>query len=126
MTIQLSNQLVLDGGPIPPRTSATAGYTLDSTGDIRKTVNLTTTDIGDWITPKSGMSGHSAKFDVTSGALSGGVTGTYQNLATPRNFFVTQSSAGTKTATVTVSIKNDSTGVVEATCSVTVTATLSH
>lgn len=82
MTIQLSNQAIFaaTSGGTPPN----AHYSLGSDGNVYKAINnAPAVDIGDWITPKSGMSGYEAKAVLISGpAPNLGTLDTWLNLGT--------------------------------------------
>ena len=105
---------------------ATAGIQLENDGDtveIRPAGNL---DIDDWITPKSQAgNAYEARVTVNTGTLSSGTSGSWLALDITRSWTVTQTVVGTKTANITLEIRKASTGVVMATKTFNLTATVS-
>jgi hypothetical protein len=128
MTIQISDYAVSAGGLSPPLTEARAGYELNSSGDIKKNVNGSITDVGDWLTPKSGMSGYEARFTVQSGTPSYGTFGSWLNLGTSRGFgqVDTSSAGGPIQSSVLVEIRDVATQTVQDSCVVSLSAYLTH
>lgn len=102
--------------------TAVATYRLSSTGDIEQTKNTTTTDIGDWVTPKSAAANYECKATLVSGSLTSGTTGSWLALTTSRAWSVSQSTTGTKTATISVEIRKVGTTTVLDTATITVEA----
>lgn len=103
--------------------TAVALYELRSTGDIFRTVNTTSTDIGDWITPKSAASaGYEVYATLNSGSLTGGTTGSWLALSSNRSWNVNQSTTGIKTAVIGLQIRKTGTTTVLASATITLEA----
>lgn len=107
-----------------PSGTATAQYSLTNLGDIVATGGTnTTSDVGDWLTPKTNIGSFSVYATVVSGAVSSGTTGAWLNLATTRTWTVSRTAAGGTTTTVLdISIRSDSDGVTRATARITLSA----
>lgn len=107
--------------------SAIAEYGLDNDGTAYTQENSgASVDIpGEWWS-KGSTSGLGASYEVrateTSGTVSGGTVGTWQSLSSARAWWVTRSTAGSKTCTLTIEVRNATTLVVLDSCSVTLTA----
>jgi hypothetical protein len=102
--------------------TAVAGYVLASSGDINRLNNANTTDIGDWITPKSAASGYECKATVSLGSLSSGSTGSWLALTSDRSWTCNQSTPGTKSATIVVEIRKTGTTTVLDSATITLEA----
>lgn len=104
--------------------TATAQFELSNAGDVRLTnPNNTVNDVGDWITPKTGMGSYEAMMTVNSGsALTGSATATWLNLGTTRNWQLVESVVGILSSNCTVQIRNATSLLVLATSAVTVIA----
>lgn len=106
-------------------TAATAGYQLESDGDVGARGNGTGgayADIGDWITPKAAAGAtYECRVTLVSGTLSSGTTGTWLALSTTRTWTVAATSS-VKTCTFTIEIRRASDGAVLASVNRTVTA----
>jgi hypothetical protein len=105
--------------------TATAGYQLESDGDIGQRDQSSGglyTDVGDWIAPK-GMAGAAYECQATlvSGTLSSGTTGSWLALNVTRTWTVSATST-LKSCTFTLEIRLAATGTVLATMTVTLTA----
>lgn len=123
-TISLSNYQVNSYGT---DVSANSSYTLSSTGDITFTISGDTNgtqDIGDWISPKSGMSGYECLATVTSGLLTGGTQGTWLNLGTSQTWSRSRGAArsGQTSCTFTLSIRQVGTTTILASATITLLA----
>lgn len=107
MTIQLSNQNIL-ASVISPALP-TAQYTVGSDGNVYKAINnAPAVDIGDWITPQSGMSGYEVRATLNSGSLVAGssAVGTWINLGASASWWNTDTTGGgPSVANMTVEIR---------------------
>lgn len=106
--------------------SATAVYILTSAGDIRYTDgDDTVQDLGDWITPQTNMANYESRVTVTSGTLTTGTEGAWQNLGTTRSWTKSRTvTAGSSSCTFTLEIRRASDAVVVDSATITLTATL--
>lgn len=107
--------------------AASSSYTLSSTGDITFTISGDTNgtqDIGDWISPKSGMANYECLATVTSGTLSGGIAGSWLSLDTPRSWSRNRTSilTGQTSCTFTLQIRKVGTTTVLATATIVLVA----
>jgi hypothetical protein len=99
---------------------AQAVFQLTSAGDIVRTTDGTnvTADAGDWINPKVDMALYESRFDLLSGTLSAGTTGTWQALSSNRSWVKARvrmvDGVGTSSATGTLQIRLASSGTVVA------------
>lgn len=109
--------------------TAIARYQLSAAGDIVGTVsgNNTTSDIGDWITPKASMANYDARVDLVSGGgtVGGSAITTWLNLGTSREWTVTQTGPGMTSSFVDISIRLASDGTVLDTARINFQATRS-
>jgi hypothetical protein len=129
--VSLTNQTVTSNAASPSQ--ATSTYELNSSGVINRIVNGSTTALGNWLTPASGMSGYDARATQTftnsngtlSPALSTGVPSAWLNLGTTRSWQLQTdgSGAGLAARTLTIEIRNTSTLTVLATATITLNAT---
>ncbi|WP_167755567.1 hypothetical protein [Vitreimonas flagellata] len=105
--------------------SATAGYELQSTGDIAKrdfSTGGSYVDIGDWIAPKAAAgAAYECRVTLNSGTLSSGTTGVWLALSSTRTWTVSASST-LKTCNFTVEIRDAASGAVLATATIILTA----
>jgi len=123
-TIALSNYQVNSYGTDQ---SASSSYTLSSTGDITFTISGDTSgtqDIGDWISPKSGMSNYECLATVTSGTLTSGTQGSWLNLGSPQSWTRTRpgGTTGQASVTFTLQIRQVGTTTILASASITLLA----
>lgn len=89
--------------------TATAVYTLAASGDINATQGSNVVvDAGDWIAPKSGMSGYSVLASVSSGSLSSGTVGSWLALGADVTWTRAQSVVGGITAVIDLQIRRNS------------------
>ncbi len=104
-------------------TTAVCSYSLESDGDIVMTVlTNSTVDVGDWITPKVGMSGYDARLHLNSGTNpTTGTMDTWLNLGTTRTWTLERSGLGTTSNNCTLEIRTTS-GVVLKTLTITMNA----
>lgn len=102
--------------------TAVAAYILKSSGDINSTVNTSTTDIGDWVTPKSAAGNYECKATVTSGSLTSGTTGSWLALTSDRSWTCQRSTIGTRDATLSIEIRKTGTTTVLDTATITLQA----
>lgn len=94
---------------------ATATYALSSTGDILASVSSSNVvDVGDWISPQSGMAGYAVFASRLSGVTITGTLDTWLALSSSRSWTITRSTTGTSTATMSVQIRRISDSVVVA------------
>lgn len=113
---------VSDGTASP--TNASARFRLASSGDIyRILVNGGTTDIGDWIAPKSAAGGnYECMATVVSGSLSTGTAGSWLALSSDQEWGRNQTTLGTSVCVITVDIRRVGTTTTLASTTVTLTA----
>jgi hypothetical protein len=86
---------------------ATAGFTIQSNG----TYNISTGQLGNWVTPASGTIAalYQVKVDPTSGSFTGGAaTGTWLDCSTTRGWNLDPDNA----VTFTISFREKATGIV--------------
>jgi hypothetical protein len=119
-TVTISDQFVT-ATRVASGTAVTV-YQLASTGDINRTVNTNTTDIGDWITPKSAASGYEVFATLVSGTLTSGTTGSWLALSSSRSWNVNRSTFGTSTAVVGLQIRKVGTTTVLDSATITLEA----
>ena len=118
---QLANSTDLAADPA----DAESGVMLENDGDLIEVDLSGNIDRGDWITPKSAAgNAYEARVTVNTGTLSTGTGGVWQALGTTRSWTVQQTVIGTKTANITVEIRLAITGLVLATKTVDITATV--
>lgn len=116
-TISLSNETIISAGG----GTVSATYTLESDGDIIRSLSGSNTDIGDWSTPKNlAPSFYEAFVTPTSGSLSGGATGFWASLGSNQSWVVQQTVIGTKSCTFTIQIRSN--GVILTSATITLTA----
>lgn len=129
MTIQLSNKTVLAAGPSPPLTDVTAGYQLGADGNIYSNILkngvATNTDIGDWLSTKTGMSSYESMFTVLTGTITSGTTGVWQGQGSQRSFAKQTTLHGSQTATVQVQVREIANHANIASCVITLTDLMS-
>lgn len=103
---------------------ATAQFRLTNAGDIEQTLtNNTVTDTGDWIIPKTGMSGFDCMLTVNSGtAPAGSALATWLNLGTTRSWTLTRATLGLLSNNCTLQVRNATSLTVLATSNVQMTA----
>lgn len=65
---------------------ATAIYSLVNNGNINQSTDAGTSDIGDWILPKTNFSAYEAKVTMISGSLTSGTSGSWLSLGTTRDW----------------------------------------
>ena len=106
-----------------PSGASTAGYRLNSSGIAERQVNTTYTTLETWL-----LSGAASDYEVratlSSGTLSSGTTGTWQNLGTSRSWTVVDSTfdAIISEAIIVVEIRNATTLLVLDTATITLQA----
>jgi hypothetical protein len=116
----------IDAVTISPA-NAVARVTYEADGDVMRTENAITTDIGDWVTPKVNLTTYEIRFTLNSGSLDGSssTTGVWLALGTvDRNAGVTRTSVGTDAANVTVEIRRAGTTNVLDSATLTLSATV--
>lgn len=126
-TPQLSNQTItIFNGPSPPQTECLAAYELNSDGNVNKYANGTPTDIGDWLNPKSGMSGFECMATLNSGTLFSGTTGSWLDMVNSHSWAVrdTTKTGGAVTAGLTIQVREKANHSNSASCSVSLSANL--
>jgi hypothetical protein len=104
--------------------TATASYSLLSSGDINTTLGSGgAADRGDWISPKIGMANYEARATVLTGSLSSGPTGSWSSLSGPVTWTRTASQgAGVQQATFTLEIRRALDAVVMDSATITISA----
>lgn len=87
---------------------ASALLEIQSDGDIYEQTNGGGgVDDGDWVTPTSAAgAAYDVRATLNSGALTAGTTGTWMSLSASRGWSVTQNSAGTAAANLTIEIRD--------------------
>lgn len=119
--VTLTNQNVSEVNVGSP---SSATYIANSNGSIQQsTIGGGTTTLEQWITPAVGMSGYEVRATLNSGSLTTGTTGSWLTLGSTQSWNCAQSVVGTKTANLTIEIRNATTLVVKASCTVIITAT---
>jgi hypothetical protein len=117
--ITLAENYAVDDTVFTPN-SAFAAWSLESDGDIIQGTNAGNVDVGDWLSPKTGMSDFEVRVDNTS--LEGSPINVWLNLGTTRGWFVQQIGSGSTAAGFTVEIRRASTGAVLDTAQVDLSA----
>lgn len=106
-------------------TNATAGIQLENDGDTVEIYQSGNVLIASWIVPRSAAgAAYEARVTVNTGTLTTGASGSWLALDTTRSWTVAQTVVGTKTANITLEIRKASTGVVLATATFDLTATV--
>lgn len=110
-------------------TSASSRYFLYASGDIMATqlgFGNTPQDMGDWLTPKQGMTAYEAMATIVSGTLEFGNVGVWEGLGVTNIVYANvQSTVGSSSAIIDVSIRRASDGVVLDTARIQLPATRS-
>lgn len=91
---------------------ASAGYRLNSNGEVESLTNGSPVTLQQWCTPTSAAGDYEARVTVNSGSLSSGTTGTWLALSTSRTWSVVQSGAGSSSCNFTVEIRRTGTTTV--------------
>ena len=121
-TITLSN-VTIESDVVAP-TNPQVSYGLESDGDINRTVQASSTDIGDWISPKAAAPGaYEMRATLTSGITptSGVTMGTWNALTSLKFVGLSRSTNGTSTSVVLIEIRLGSTTL--GSCTVTLICT---
>jgi hypothetical protein len=120
ININNENIFASAGDPNP----ATAGYQIRGDGDIIETVNASSIDIGDWITPKVNMANYQVRATLNSGGplTASSATGVWLSSGV---WLVNQSGVGSRGANLTIEIRRAADGVVLDSATVTLSATVS-
>lgn len=87
----------------------TADYVLTNGGDVTRTNNNVSADVGDWITPKDSFANYEVRATLNSGGLTSGTTGSWLNLGTTRSWACKDNIAGgggTMDANLTIEIRH--------------------
>jgi hypothetical protein len=101
--------------------SAAAGFELTSGGIGQRVVNATPTTLFTWL--RSGSAGdYECRMSNVSGTVSTGTVGSWLLLSSTRGWGVSKSGVGIKTYVGTLEIRDASTLVVLASCTITLTA----
>jgi hypothetical protein len=110
-------------------TSASSRYFLNLSGDIQATqlgFGNTLQDVGDWVSPKVGMTEYDAMATIVSGTLEFGNAGVWEQLGITNIVYANvQSGVGSSSAIIDVSIRRRSDGVVLDTARIQLPATRS-
>lgn len=104
---------------------AEASLTIEADGDLVVYTTLSgTSDAGDWITPKAAAgSNYEVRVSVNSGSLSSGTSDSWLSLGSSRSWGVAVSGGGgTVSANITIEIRKASSGVVQASTTITISA----
>lgn len=120
--VQLQNASIDDITTLP--TNASASYSLTALGVANETtVSGGTVQIGNnWLTGSTNGSAYEVFATLTSGTLSTGTTGSWLSLGTNRTW--SRASTGSlQSATLTIQIRDVATQTVQATATVTLSAT---
>jgi hypothetical protein len=90
--------------------SQTATYTLESDGDVMSDSSIFgSVDEGDWVTPKASAPGtYEARATLDSGDTPTGTLNTWLALTSNRAWSLTQATAGSKQAILTIEIRKGS------------------
>lgn len=123
--ITLANATITGIGATP----STATYTLESDGDIVKDEHGVSADLGDWIVPRANAGGDWEVMctavpdsNITVGSSA---RGSWLALSSNRAWICQRLTVpGTNTETLTIQIRRAATGVVKATCTITLNATI--
>ena len=105
--------------------TATCALELRTTGDTFGTnINNTLVDLGDWLTPKSGMSGYSVKWTLTSGTTPAApvAQNTFIALSATRAWTLSQVAVGIANSAFTVQFRHDASGALSNTYTVSMAA----
>lgn len=107
-------------------TAASSGVSFENDGDLIRIDSNGNIDLGEWITPASaaGNAYESRATLNTGGPLTTGTTGTWEALDTTRSWTCEAIAIGECTANVTFEIRLAATGVVQATKTIDITATI--
>jgi hypothetical protein len=128
-TVAIANATWTDQAATPA--NAGVDFSLESDGDITVAETDDTggvaVDQGDWLSPKTGMSGFDVRCTVSSGALTSGATCdgvTWLNLGTTRTWSRNRVSdtPGTNSAVILLEIRRTSTGVTVDSATITLEA----
>ena len=119
-TVSIADQFI---SVTRPSAASTAGYRLNSSGIAESLSNLTYATLETWL-----LSGVASDYEVratlSSGTLSSGTTGTWQNLGTSRSWTVVDSAfdASVTEAVIVVEIRDATTLLVLDTATITLQA----
>ena len=105
--------------------NANARLQLNANGDVERIQGASTTDIGDWISPKINMANYEVRVTTISGTLSVGTAGVFQTLAGTVQWGVTQSGIGSNAYTGTLEIRRTGDTVILFSAGISMTATVS-
>lgn len=114
MTISLSDATVFASKAFVPGAKATARYELASDGSINKYVNGAKTNIGTWDNVSGTEGNYEVEATLTSGTLSGGLTGQWLSLDANPAWEEDETNAGTRTAVVSLTIRDKATHTTQA------------
>lgn len=121
--VKLTDQVISNTRPDPLTCNANYRLNLSGAAERSNAAGTYSTISGEWLLTGS-ASDYDCRFTPTSGTLTSGPTG-WNNLATSREFKVTQTVVGDKTCIGTIEIRDASTLVVLATATIELTATVS-
>lgn len=104
--------------------TATAIYSLLSTGDISTTLlGSGAADRGDWISPKIGMASYECRATLLTGSLTSGTMGAWLSLSATRSWTLNAApGAGALSATFTLEIRRVSDALVMDTATISISA----
>lgn len=108
--------------------TATAQYALTSAGGVQGTQGTdTVVPISTWLAPQVNMANYECRMTTVSGTVDSGTVGSWVSLASTQTWVKSRSSgggAGTSSYTGTLEIRLASTGVVQDTATITISAIL--
>ena len=106
-----------------PSAASTAGYRLNSSGIAESLSNLTYTTLETWLL-SGAASAYEARATLSSGTLSSGTTGTWENLGTSRSWSVVDSvwDGSQAEAVIVVEIRDATTLMILDTATITLQA----
>lgn len=121
-TISIADETPNSNTSAPP---AVCRYILENDGDIMATFGVNAEiDFGDWISPKSNFGNYSVRATFLGGQVPGGsATGVWLNLATTREWNIVTGSSDT--CSLLIEIRLDSSGVVQDSANIMLTADVS-
>lgn len=117
VSISLSDQSVFDSSP----TTAVASYTINSTGTV---TDHDSNVLESWLLGGGTASNYEVRATVVSGTLTSGTTGSWLSCGTTRTWAISNGARDNSTVTcvLTVQIRLASTGIVQDSATVTLSA----
>lgn len=124
VVISVTNQTVNAGSTYP--TPAVAIYRISYDGKVYENTNGSYTELEQWCTPTTASGGYEARATVTSGTLTSGSSGTWNDLASPNTpeWSVEETVyLATKSCTFTLDIRTKTGNTIVASATITIEAT---